>query len=194
MRKGANNGFKGVSQRMEKKLQLFESMRSGAKGATIAVCALIGNTVFAADLAQPAGDPVLTVSGAISVTNVGETAQYDLDMLRAMDPQTIETSTIWTEGVQSFTGVPLASLLGSLGVEGGTIRATAINDYAVEFPFDEISDGAAIVAFENNGEEMSIRDKGPLWIVFPYDSSPFYRTEVVYSRSIWQMDRLEVIE
>jgi hypothetical protein len=44
-----------------------------------------------------------------------------------------------------------------------------------------------------NGAEMSIRDKGPLWIVYPYDASDDFRSEVVYSRSIWQLDRIEVI-
>ncbi|RYH00603.1 oxidoreductase, partial [Salipiger sp. IMCC34102] len=39
---------------------------------------------------------------------------------------------------------------------------------------------------------MQVRDKGPLWIVYPYDDTPEYRSEVIYSRSIWQLDRIEV--
>jgi hypothetical protein len=41
---------------------------------------------------------------------------------------------------------------------------------------------------------MSLRDKGPLWIIYPYDSKSDFRTEVVYSRSIWQRDRLEALD
>jgi hypothetical protein len=44
-----------------------------------------------------------------------------------------------------------------------------------------------------DGKTMSVRDKGPLWIIYPYDSSADYRTEVVYSRSIWQLDRIEAV-
>jgi hypothetical protein len=40
---------------------------------------------------------------------------------------------------------------------------------------------------------MSVRDKGPLWVIYPYDSDD-YRSEVIYSRSIWQLDRLEVVQ
>ena len=48
------------------------------------------------------------------------------------------------------------------------------------------------MAFLNNGEPMSIRDKGPLWIIYPFDDNPDYQTEVIYSRSIWQLDQIHV--
>jgi hypothetical protein len=54
-------------------------------------------------------------------------------------------------------------------------------------------EGGPIVAYLMNGEEMSIRDKGPLWVIYPYDSDADFRSEVVFTRSIWQLDRLVVI-
>ncbi len=39
---------------------------------------------------------------------------------------------------------------------------------------------------------MSVREKGPLWIVYPYSSSPEFQNEVIYSRSIWQLNRITV--
>ncbi len=45
-----------------------------------------------------------------------------------------------------------------------------------------------------NGETMPVRRKGPLWIVYPYDSDEAYRSEAIYSRSIWQLDRIEVTD
>ncbi|MEC8574513.1 MAG: oxidoreductase, partial [Pseudomonadota bacterium] len=39
---------------------------------------------------------------------------------------------------------------------------------------------------------MSLRDKGPLWIVYPFDSDPAYQTEAIYSRSIWQLEEITV--
>ena len=76
--------------------------------------------------------------------------------------------------------------------EDGTITATAINDYAVEIPMSDAVEGGPIIAYHTNGEEMSRRDKGPLWVVYPYDSDIAYQTELVYSRSIWQLDRISV--
>ena len=69
-----------------------------------------------------------------------------------------------------------------------------INDYAVEIPSDDWVEGGPIVAYLNNDEPMSVREKGPLWVVYPYDSDAAYQTEVTYSRSIWQLDRIIVKE
>ncbi len=135
-----------------------------------------------------AGEAVLTV------THAGEVTTLDMDALQAMDVVEFETSTIWTEGTQTFTGVSLSTFLDDLGVTEGNLKATAINDYAVEIPVSDGVENGPIIAYMRNGELMSVRDKGPLWIVYPYDADPTYQTEVVYSRSIWQLDRIEVIE
>ena len=66
-----------------------------------------------------------------------------------------------------------------------------MNDYAVDIPIGDARDGGPIIAYEIDGKPMSVREKGPLWIVYPYDSKTEYRTETIYSRSIWQLDRLQ---
>lgn len=142
---------------------------------------------------EPAQGPiVLTVTGAISHTNADDAATLDLALLEAMGSVVVETSTIWTDGVQTFEGVELASLLATLGAEGTVLRAIAHNDYAVDIPVSDAVAGGPVVAYLRNGAQMSMRDKGPLWIIYPFDSSPEYQSELIYSRSIWQLDRIEV--
>lgn len=150
--------------------------------------------LWASDLALPDGEVILTVTGLINQTNVDGSAQFDLDMLEALDSTIIETSTIWTEGAHVFQGVSLNVLADELGIEGNTLMATAINDYAVEIPLSDAVEGGPIVAYMMNGKSMSVRDKGPLWVIYPYDSNAVYRSEVVYSRSIWQLDRIEAVK
>ena len=158
-----------------------------------AVATFLPVTGFSAELAAPTGPVLLTISGAIENSNSENgSASFDLEMLRALGSETIETSTIWTEGDQSFEGVSLSVLMDAVGATGDVLQATAINDYAVEIPAEDWVENGPIVAYYNNGEEMSVRDKGPLWVVYPYDSSPNYQTEVIYSRSIWQLDRIIV--
>lgn len=158
---------------------------------------LFGLALFTAPGAQALepvqGEVVLTVSGAIAKTNADAVAAFDIEMLEGLGTVTFDTSTIWTEGVQTFTGVQLADLLEAVGASGARLRAAAINDYAVEIPADDAVTGGPIVAFLRNGDRMSVRDKGPLWIIYPYDRSADYRSELVYSRSIWQLDRIEVL-
>lgn len=142
----------------------------------------------------PSNDVILTVSGTIDITNVDGTAQLDMDMLKALPAQSISTSTIWTDGVLMFTGVPIALLLEELGASGNTLRASAINDYTIEIPIDSLEKDFPILAYEMNGEPMHRREKGPLWVIYPFDSAEKFRTSQIFSRSIWQLDRIEIVD
>jgi len=143
-------------------------------------------------MAAPEGDPVLTVSGGIKNSNADGAAVFDMAMLKALPATTFSTSTIWTEGVREFTGVQLSDLVDAVAAEGSSLKATAINDYAVEIPMPDAIDGGPILAYEIDGQEMSVREKGPLWVVYPYDLNDKYKSETIYSRSIWQLDAIEV--
>lgn len=159
----------------------------------VAVAIWLGASAAGAEsLGTPTGEVVLTVSGAVTATNAEETAVFDLAMLQDLGVTGFTTTTIWTEGPQVFEGVSLKVLLDRLGVEDGMVIATAINDYAIEIPVSDAVEGGPIVAYSLNGAPMSVRDKGPLWIVYPFDQNAAYQTEVTYSRSIWQLDRIEV--
>lgn len=164
------------------------------RGLASGVALILGviGSAGAEPLAPPVEEVVLTVSGNLGQTNTPEGAALDLAMLEAMSPVVIETSTIWTEGKQVFRGVPLATLLARLEAMGTVIRATALNDYTVEIPVSDAVEGGPILAFEQNGSRLSVRDKGPLWVVYPYDSASEYQSEVIYARSIWQVARMDV--
>jgi hypothetical protein len=163
-----------------------------ALGAAVFGLVLATAAANAADLAKPTGPVVLTVSGDIAVTNGDGVARFDMAMLQALPVDEVKTTTIWTKGPQDFKGVPLKALLDLLGVKSGNLKATAINDYAVDIPVDSVKDTVPLVAYSDDGKPMSVREKGPLWIVYPYDSSADYRSELVYTRSIWQLDRIVV--
>lgn len=140
-------------------------------------------------LAGPAlaDDPLLTVVGPDG------TQTYDQTALQAFGPVSFATSTIWTEGQPTFTGVPLQTILTDAGIDQGAVSAVAINDYAVQIPVDEVTADYPIVAFQQDGQAMSVRDKGPLWVIYPYDSDPALQSEVTYARSIWQLVRIEAV-
>jgi hypothetical protein len=160
-------------------------------GSFLALC--IGTFAMAEDLQVLTGPAILTISGDIEQLEGGDSVVFDRAALMALSATTFETSTIWTDGLHSFTGVSLQTLALEMGVSDGWFLATAINDYSVKIPMSDAVEGGPIVAYLMNGEEMSIRDKGPLWVIYPYDSDADFRSEVVFTRSIWQLDRLVVI-
>jgi hypothetical protein len=160
-------------------------------GTFLALC--IGTFAMAEDIPVLTGPALLTISGDIEQQEGGDPVVFDRAALMALPATTFETSTIWTDGVHSFTGVSLQALAVEMGVNDGRFLATAINDYMVEIPLGDAVEGGPIIAYLMDGKEMSIRDKGPLWVIYPYDSDADFRSEVVFSRSIWQLDRLEIL-
>lgn len=168
-------------------------MRSGLRAMMIVATVLgLTSAPLLAEMAQPSGNVILTVTGKIGETNADGAARFDLEMLQNLPATTIRTTTIWTTGQQTFVGVSLDAFLKAIDAKGSQLRATAINDYAVVIPVTDAAPGGPIIAYLLDGKEMSVRNKGPLWIVYPYDSSSDFRTEVIYSRSIWQLDRIDV--
>ena len=141
-----------------------------------------------------ADKPLLTISGNVTKMVADGKVQLSREALEAMPRTTFTTSTIWTEGEREFSGVALVDLVEAVGANGSTMKATALNNYAVDVPMADAVKGGPIIAYELDGKRMSVREKGPLWLVYPYDSNATYRTETIYSRSIWQLDRLEIIE
>ena len=153
----------------------------------------IAGAATAQPLPNPTGEVILTVTGPISGQNRGDLTVFDQAMLAEIGTKTIERSTIWTEGLRSFTVTPMAALLQRLGITSGTIQASAINDYTVEIPVADLLEGHALLAWHLDGQPMSVRQKGPLWIVYPYDSDNRFQSEIYFSRSIWQLARLTLV-
>lgn len=138
-------------------------------------------------------EAVLTISGNVAEPETGSVWHFTLSDLEALPATTIETTTIWTEGLQGFEGVLLADLLDHVSAESGTILAVALNDYAVKIPTSDATEIGPIVAYKRGGDILSVRDRGPLWIIYPFDGNEIYRSEEYYSRSIWQLNRIEIV-
>ena len=153
-----------------------------------AVALVAGMTVVSLD-ARAEGD-VLTISGRISGED--DAHMLSLDELGDFPGHVVTTSTIWTEGEQVFRGISGADLAERFAADGVTeVHAVAVNDYEVVIPFDIFSAQTTLIAYERNGSPMSVREKGPLWIVFPYDQDPSFRADSFRSYSIWSLTRVE---
>lgn len=160
-------------------------------GAVLAA-AVYGAPLAAEGLKDPVESPILVVVGKIAKTNKGQKAVFDRPMLEAMAQQTIKTTTPWYTGTVGFEGVPISSFVKEIGATGDSLVFTALDDYTREIPIDDLVEKGAILALKRNGEYLSVSDKGPLFVVYPYDSSPELKSEKYYSKSVWQVRRIEV--
>lgn len=146
----------------------------------------------AGELPAPTGPVILTITGKIANTNAPGAAQFDLAMLDALEQRTTITVTPWYEGEQSFAGPLLSAVLEAAGADGTTLKVLALNDYATDIPADDATSYPVILASRLDGKELSVRDKGPLFVIYPFDLAPQLYNEVYFGRSAWQVKSIEV--
>ena len=138
------------------------------------------------------GKVVLTISGHVAHANAGDRADFDMAMLERLPQHSFTTSTPWYPQPRTFTGPLLRDVLAAAGAQGAMLRAVALNDYKIDIPAADATAFDVIVARLLDGKPMAVRDKGPLFIVYPFDSRSDLRSERYYSRSAWQLRTLEV--
>lgn len=142
-------------------------------------------------LPVPTGEVILTVDGKIAAHNTADgKAQFDLAMLQALPKSGFRTTTIWTDGMQAFEGVSFKDLLARLGGEATGIYAFAANDYEIRFPAADATDNGGIIAYRLNGEDLPVTNKGPLWIVYPYDADRALQSERFQGESVWSLETI----
>ncbi|EJN06310.1 molybdopterin-dependent oxidoreductase [Phyllobacterium sp. YR531] len=156
----------------------------------LALLMLSVSSAAAGSLSKPVGKPILTISGNITNKNTESGADFDRAMLENTGLQTIETATPWYETRMRFEGVPLDKLMELVGASGTKVTAVALNDYVTTIPIEDFKKFKVILAMKRNGNYMPVRDKGPLFIVYPYDSDPQLQTQTYYTRSAWQVAKL----
>lgn len=143
-------------------------------------------------LARPVGKTILTVSGRIGAVNKADTAEFDRDMLEALGTHTVATTTPWHNGPVRFEGVRMDRLMRAVEASGDSVTAVALNDYTTDIPVSDFGAFGTILALKRDGAYMPVRDKGPLFIIYPYDSNPELKRQIYFNRSAWQVARLIV--
>lgn len=163
----------------------------GIAAAATGLFACIARPVHA--LEAPTGKVVLTIGGTLASTNDNGGASFDLALLQKLPQLSFSTKTPWYAQPRKFTGVALRDLLAAVGAPpGAALKAIALNDYRVDIPTDDVQRHGAMLAYLLDDKPMSVREKGPLVVIYPFDDKPELRSAVHYSRAIWQLRRLEL--
>lgn len=159
--------------------------------ASALLCALtLSSAALALD--APKERPILSISGKIAEKNAGDVARFDMKMIEALPQHTFTTSTPWFDKPVKFTGPLLADVLAAVKASGTSISAVAINDYKITIPAADAAKFKVIVARLIDDKPIPVREKGPLFVVYPFDSSAELRSSTYYERSIWQLKTLDI--
>jgi len=152
----------------------------------------LSTQAWSGEFPKPTGKVLLTLSGNIENTNEDGKAVFDVASLEKLGLVSFQTTSPWYDGRTTFEGVPMQKLMDFVGAEGSVVKVTALNDYTTEIPLSDFKEFNVILALKINGKYMRIRDKGPLFVVYPYDSIPELNNKIYYSRSAWQVSRMSI--
>ncbi len=165
-------------------------MRRRAGLAPLAIVMAVMLSLVMADApAARAEAPVLQIAGAVADQAPIALTRADLE---ALPQHVIETHTVVTDGLRRFEGPLMRDLLAHLGAEGDAVVARALNDYEITIPVADFEDYDVVAALTMDGERLSPRDRGPIWIVYPRDDHAELQDIRYDYRWVWQLARLEI--
>ncbi len=140
----------------------------------------------AAELAKPQGPVVVTIAGEIEHSNrprfdpardlflryhekvFEKAAEFDYAMLEALGMQQVEISIPEWPAPLRLEGPRLEDLMAAVGASGKTVTVVALDGYASEIPWADVTSLDWIVGIRSDGAYLGLGQQGPLWVVYSY--------------------------
>lgn len=159
----------------------------------LALCAIgMPAAPLGAENSPSADRVILTVTGALANADGSGRIEFDLSALERLGLSKLTTWTPWTDGDVEFEGVLARRLMGAVGARGSEVEVRALNDYEEVIPIKDFDTYDVLLALRMNGQLMRVRDKGPIWIVYPWSDHPELDDFATREKSVWQLNALHV--
>lgn len=158
---------------------MIPMLRAGLLAAGLAIC--FSGTSFA-------GKPLYVVTGKAA----GEWRPVSADDFATIGQSEIRTK-VHTMGdaARSVKGVLARDLMKFSGPAAEIMSVVALDGYAIDVPVSDITAYDVIIATEIDGKPLSVRDKGPAWLIYPVSEHKELDDTIYESRSVWQIKSIE---
>lgn len=105
----------------------------------------------------------------------------------------IVTGTTWTPKSR-WEGPRVDVVMAQVGAwTGTTLRITAVDDYNVTIPWDDMTRWGIVLAHSRDGNRLQRSQWGPLFVIYPRDDRPReLSTPMTEAKFIWQVNRIDV--
>ena len=144
--------------------------------------------VLAVPRIAAAQEAMLTVKNTLTGAEVSLTEAE----LLALPQATINTENEFVDGMTAFVGPLGRDVLALVGEGGRTVVLTAVNDFFSEVPIEDFNNYEVVFAMSANGERLSRRDKGPIWVVYPRSDYDELLDPMFNERQVWQLVTVEI--
>lgn len=137
---------------------------------------------------------VLTVSVRLGGAPRSE-RQFTFEALSRLPQHGFKTGTPWRAEEIHFSGPRLRDVLEAAGMPpqaNARIKAFGLDDYEISIPIEDAYRTDVIVAIHKNNQPISVANKGPYRIVYPYMTHPQFRKQRYVARSVRHLVRIEL--
>lgn len=135
---------------------------------------------------------LIEIKGKISVTTQDNLALIDRKTINALPQHQITTTNHITSTPITYRGPLFRDLLRKVGAKGSSVLVIAWDDYMAEIEMSDLKKYDVILATHENGQQLTLDTRGPLFVVFPFSDHPDIRNDLYYNKSVWQIRTIEV--
>ena len=137
--------------------------------------------------------PFLVISGKLGNSNAGAEHHFTEGEFLALPQSTIVTATAWTPKSR-WDGPRVDAVLKHVqAASGDRLRVSALDDYYITIPWEDIQRWGILLAHSRDGVRLGRNRWGPLFIIYPRDDYPReLNTPMTEAKFIWQVGRIDV--
>jgi len=128
----------------------------------------------------------------INASSEGINKKYTLEALLTLPQYDVQTKLPWTQEAHIYSGPYLKDVLQSAKVEGGQLTLEALDYYSVSLDFQKIAKFNPILALKKDGKALTIRSKGPIWLILPIDDYPQLNAAIYNDYMVWHLVKISV--
>lgn len=129
-----------------------------------------------------ATQPVLSVAGR----------PFSLADLESLGMYRVTTRTFWPGNDGTYEGPLLADVLRRAGLyDAAGVRISALDGFSQVLPRQDWTRWPVLLATRRDGQPLSVRNKGPLRVIYPRDMSPELSDTLYRLRWVWLVNRIE---
>lgn len=94
--------------------------------------------------------------------------------------------------VRNVTGIEIRKFVAANDLQGNNLHVTALDGYEMDLPREDIDKYPVLFGFMVDGQPLSVRQKGPAWIIYPVSDHKELDDPAFEARSVWQLKSIEI--
>ncbi len=113
--------------------------------------------------------------------------------LKSFPEVTFKATTPWYPKTVEFKGVSFKAVLEKAGIKStDMLTVVAWDKYSTDVPAADAFEHNVMLATHADGVRMDLKNKGPLFIMYPMDDNPKLKDNQFYNRSVWSIKEIRV--